>query len=88
MERRIHTEQDIGLILQELAAGRSVDEVARQHGISRATLYRWKKRAERSGEKEITRLRQVDEENRRLKHLLAEAALEIQALKEQLKSRG
>ncbi|WP_334127892.1 transposase [Sneathiella sp.] len=88
MERRIHTEQEIGLILRELADGRRIDDIARQHGISRATIYRWKKRAERSGEQEISRLRQVDEENRRLKHLLAEAALEIQALKEQLKARS
>jgi|TARA_R100000005_G_scaffold94419_1_gene72345 putative transposase len=88
MERKTHTAQEIGLILKELADGRTVEEAAKHHGISRATLYRWKKRAERSGEQEISRLRQVDEENRRLKHLLAEAALEIQALKEQLKSRG
>ena len=76
------------MILQELADGLSVEEVTKRHRISRATLYRWRKRVERSGAQEITRLKQVDEENRRLKSLLAEAALEIQALKEQLKQLG
>ncbi len=76
------------MILQELTKGQSVDDVAQQCGISKATIYRWKKRAEQTGADEINRLKKVDEENQRLKALLAEAALEIQALKEQLKSRG
>ncbi|MDF2368991.1 transposase [Sneathiella sp.] len=88
MERKIYTQQEIRMILQELADGKSVDDAAKQYGISKATIYRWKKRAEQTGVEEINRLKKVDEENQRLKSLIAEAALEIQALKEQLKSRG
>jgi putative transposase len=88
MERKNYSEQEVKLILQELVDGQSVEEVAKRHGISKATLYRWKKRAEQTGAEEINRLKKVDEENQRLKSLLAEAALEIQALKEQLKGRG
>ncbi|TNE37272.1 MAG: hypothetical protein EP348_05995 [Alphaproteobacteria bacterium] len=88
MERKQHSPGEIAMILQELSDGLSVEEVTRKHGISRATLYRWRKRAKASGDKEIRRLKQVDEENARLKHLLAEAALEIQALKEKLKEYG
>ena len=88
MERKYYTPQEVRMILQELADGQTAEEAARKHRISKATIYRWKKRAERSGAEEMDRLKKVDEENRRLKHLLAEAALEIQALKEQLKQRG
>ena len=88
MERKYYSQQEVKLILRELADGQSVEDAAKQHGISKATLYRWKKRAEQTGAEEISRLKKVDEENQRLKSLLAEAALEIQALKEQLKQRG
>ncbi|WP_339630042.1 transposase [uncultured Sneathiella sp.] len=88
MERKSYTQQEINMILQELADGRTIEETTKAHDVSRATIYRWKKRAEQSGAQEISRLKKVDEENQRLKSLLAEAALEIQALKEQLKQRG
>ena len=88
MERKYYSQQEVKLILQELSEGQSVDDVATRYGISKATIYRWKKRAEQTGAEEINRLKKVDEENQRLKSLLAEAALEIQALKEQLKQRG
>lgn len=88
MERKNYSQQEIRTILRELIDGQSVDDAAKRYGISRATIYRWKKRAEQTGAEEINRLKKVDGENQRLKSLLAEAALEIQALKEQLKSRG
>ena len=80
MERKYYSQQEVKLILQELSEGQSVDDVATRYGISKATIYRWKKRAEQTGAEEINRLKKVDEENQRLKSLLAEAALEIQAL--------
>ncbi|MZR31787.1 transposase [Sneathiella litorea] len=88
MERKYYSQQEIKLILHDLSEGQTVEDAAKQHNISKATIYRWKKRAEQTGVEEINRLKKVDEENRRLKHLLAEAALEIQALKEQLKQCG
>ncbi|WP_373085664.1 transposase [Sneathiella sp.] len=88
MERKTHTQAEVMTILRELADGLSVEEATKKHRISRATLYRWRKRAQATGIEEINRLRQVDQENTRLKHLLAEAALEVQALKEQLRQLG
>ena len=75
------------MILQEVADGLSVEDATKTHKVSKATLYRWRKRAQQTDIEEIGRLKLVAEENKRLKHLLAEAALEIQALKEELKSR-
>ncbi|MBO0333782.1 transposase [Sneathiella sp. CAU 1612] len=88
MERKYYSQQEVKMILQELADGQTVEDLAKQYDISKASIYRWKKRAEKTGAEEINRLKKVDEENQRLKALLAEAALEIQALKEQLKQRG
>ncbi|WP_288902042.1 transposase [uncultured Sneathiella sp.] len=88
MERKYYSQQEVKMILQELADGQSVEDLAKRYDISKASIYRWKKRAEKTGAEEINRLKKVDEENQRLKALLAEAALEIQALKEQLKQRG
>ncbi len=72
------------MILQELENGLSVDKAINKHGISKATLYRWRKKAQKLESAEMKRLQQVDEENSRLRSLLADAALEIHALKEKL----
>ncbi|GLQ06692.1 transposase [Sneathiella chinensis] len=84
MSRKQHSAEEIAAILDELDAGLSVPEALRKFGVSKATLYRWRKQARSSLDEEAARLRQVDEENSRLKNLLADAALEIHALKEQL----
>ena len=84
MEKRHHSNEEIEEILQELENGLTIDQVTYRYGISRATLYRWRKRARNSFDRDITRLRQADEENARLRNLLADAALEIHALKEKL----
>lgn len=72
------------MILKEIESGSSVDKAADKYGLSKATLYRWKKKAQKSGNAEMKRLQLVDEENSRLRSLLADAALEIHALKEKL----
>lgn len=84
MENRHHTSGEINKILSELDRGLSVETAVIKYGISKATLYRWKKKSQKSGNAEMKRLQQADEENSRLRSLLADAALEIHALKEKL----
>lgn len=80
---RFTTEQIIA-ILQEHAAGASATELIRRHGISRPTFYHWKKRYGDLQVSEAKRLKALEEENRRLKRLVAEQALNLQILKDVL----
>ena len=68
-------------ILREADKG-PVAEVAKQHGISEQTIYTWRKRYGVMDADEVKRLRQMEQENARLKKLLAERDLEIEVMKE------
>lgn len=78
---RFTTEQIIG-ILQEQAAGGRTAELLRRHGISRPTLYAWKKKYRDLRVSEAKRLRALEDENARLKRLIAEQALNPQILRD------
>ncbi|WP_337171087.1 transposase [Gemmatimonas aurantiaca] len=80
---RFTTEQIIG-ILQEHAAGARVAELMRRHGISRPTLYAWKKKYGDLQLSEAKRLRALEDEDARLKRLVAQQALNLQILKDVL----
>lgn len=69
-------------------AGRAADDVCRQHGISRATLYRWKQQYSGMAVSELQRLKALEAENARLKRLVADQALDNQMLKELLGKRS
>ncbi len=73
-------EQIIG-VLREQEAGATTAEVCRRHGISEQTFYRWKAKYGGMGPSDAQRLRTLEDENRRLKRLLAEAMLDVSALK-------
>jgi putative transposase len=75
------TEEQIIGILREVEAGLKVTDVIRQHGISEQTYYRWKTKYGGLDVNEAKRLRQLEDENRRLKQMVADQALDIQALK-------
>ena len=77
---RFTTEQIIGM-LKEHQAGVKVPDLARKHGISAHTFYRWKAKYGGMEVSEAQRLKHLEEENRRLKHMVADQALDIQALK-------
>jgi putative transposase len=62
-------------------AGAPGDEVCRKHGISRQTIYRWKAKYDGMDVSEARRLRQIEDENRRLKQMVADQARDTQALK-------
>jgi putative transposase len=81
---RFSDEQIVG-ILNEHAAGEQIGAVCRRHGISQQTLYRWKAKYDGLNGNELKRLKALEEENARLKRLVAEQALDNQALKELLR---
>jgi putative transposase len=81
---RFSDEQIVG-ILKEHAAGEPTGTLCRRHGISQQTLYRWKQRYDGLDGNELKRLKALEEENARLKRLVAEQALDNHALKELLR---
>ena len=82
MKRKRHTEEQIISILKEAEAGLSTADLVRKYGISEQTFYRWKSKYGGMELSEAKRLKQLEEENRRLKRLVADQALDIQVLKD------
>ena len=82
MKKGQYTEEQIIGILKEGEAGLALTELIRKYGISDATYYRWKAKYGGMELSDARRLKQLEEENRRLKRLVADQALDIQALKE------
>jgi putative transposase len=80
---RFSEEQIIG-VLREQEAGARTEEVCRRHGISAATFYKWKSKYGGLEVSDAKRLKAMDDENRRLKKLLAEAMLDNAALRDLL----
>ena len=80
---RFSEEQIIG-VLKDADAGMKVADLCRKHGISDATFYNWRSRYGGMDVSEARRLRQLEEENQRLKRLVADQALDIQVLKDVL----
>lgn len=78
------TEEQIVGILQEHAAGAKTSELIRRHGISRETFYKWRRKYGGLKIDEAKRLRALEDENRRLKRVVADQALNIQVLKDLL----
>ena len=80
---RFTTEQIVG-VLHEHDAGAKVTEVCRRHGITEQTLYRWKKKYGGMQVSEAKRLKHLEEENRQLKRIVADQALNLQVVKDLL----
>ena len=78
------TEEQIIGVLREQEAGARSEEVCRRHGISSATFYKWKSKYGGLEVSDARRLKALEDENRRLKRLLAEAMLDNAALKDLL----
>lgn len=82
MKRKQYREEKIISILKEHEAGASVPELARRHGVAENTIYRWKSKFGGMDVSDAKKLRALEQENQKLKRLLAEAELDKAALKE------
>ncbi len=81
MRRSQYSEEQIIAILKEAEAGKPIRELCRERGVTDQTYYRWKAKYGGLELSEARRLRQLEDENRRLKHLVADLTLDNQALK-------
>ena len=84
MRKSRFTEEQIVGILQESFAGAKTGDLIRRHGISRETFYNWRRKYGGLKVDEAKRLRAIEDENRRLKRVVADQALNIQVLKDLL----
>lgn len=84
MRKSRFTTEQIVRVLQEWAAGGKPGELARRHGITETTLYRWKQKYGDLQLTEAKRLKALEEENRQLKRLVADQALNLQVVKDLL----
>lgn len=84
MKARQYTEEQIIAVLKEGEAGASVTDLCRKHGMSDATYYNWKSKYSGMTVSDLKKLKALEEENRRLKQIVADQALDIRALKELL----
>ena len=75
MTRKRHTEEQIIAVLKDAQAGISVQDMCRKHGVSDSTFYKWRAKYAGLAVSDVKKLRQLEEENRRLKQMVAEQAL-------------
>lgn len=88
MKRSKFTEEQVAYVLRQAESGTAVEDICRSMGISQATFYIWKKKYGELGASEVRRLRQLEEENLRLKRLVADLTLDKSILQEVIKKRS
>jgi len=84
LKAKQYTEEQIVAVLKEGEAGAKVSDLCRKYGMSDATYYNWKAKYAGMTTSDLKRLKALEEENRRLKQIVGEQALDIRALKELL----
>ena len=87
MRKSRFSEEQITMALRQAEAGTPVEEICRKLGFSQATFFRWKKRFGSLGVPEIRELRQLRDENRKLKQLVADLSLDKTILQESLRKK-
>ena len=88
MKKTRYSEEQIIGVLKQMEAGRRVAELARELGVSEATLYTWKNKFGGLEVSEARRLKDLEDENRRLKHMVADLSLDKEALKAVIRKNG
>ncbi len=88
MKKTRYSEEQIIGALKQMEAGRKVTELARELGVSEATLYTWKSKYGGMDVNEARRLKELEDENRRLKQLVADLSLDREALKSVIRKNG
>ncbi len=88
MKRQRHTEEQIIQVLQEAVAGAKVEDLCRRHAISQGTFYKWKQKFGGLEVSDARRLRLLEDENRKLKKLVADQALDNMVLKDLLSKKS
>ncbi|PWB66141.1 MAG: hypothetical protein C3F14_04595 [Deltaproteobacteria bacterium] len=84
MRKARFSEEQITYALKQVESGKPVGEVCRQIGVSEQSFYRWKRKYEGMGVAELRRLRQLEEENRKLKRIVADLTLDKHILQDVL----
>ena len=84
MKRNRYSEQQIAFALRQYESGTTISEIVRKMGITEQTLHRWKKKFGGMGVAEMRRLKQLEEENGKLKQLVADLSLDKQILQDVL----
>lgn len=87
MKKSKFTEEQIAFVLKQGESGVSVDEICRKTGISDATYYQWRKKFGGLGVSELRRLRQLEDENKKLKQLVADLSLDKAMLQDIVKKK-
>lgn len=87
-QKRFTDEQIVSILAQAEKGEKTIVEVCREYAVTEVTFYRWRQKFGSVGVKEVQRLRELEKENARLKKLLAERDLEIDACKEVLAKNG
>ena len=88
MSKSKHTEAQIIAALKQVEAGRKAEDVAREHSVSKHTIYAWKAKYGGLEVNEAQRLRQLEDENSRLKRLVADLSLDREMLKAVIAKNG
>ena len=88
MSRSHHTEAQMIAAVKQMEAGRKAEDVAREVGVSTHTIYAWKSKYGGMDVSEAQRLRQMEDENRRLKSLVADLSLDREVLKSVIRKNG
>ena len=87
MKKTRYTEEQIAFALKQAETGTRVEEVCRKMGISEATFYNWKKKFGGMGVTELRRLRQQEDENQRLRRLVADLSLDKEMLQDVIRKK-
>lgn len=87
MKKKRFSPEQISAILREYDNGKDVQTIVREHGVSRASFYKWRQRYEGMDGTSLKRLKELEHENTKLKHMYAELALDLKVAKEIIKKK-